>query len=62
MEVLWKKIGSQTIQFINTPTIIETSSIVGPKESQGPLATYFDQCLEDEFWEKKHGKKLKVKL
>ena len=34
-----KKIGSQTIQFINTPTILETSSIVGPKESQGPLAS-----------------------
>ena len=57
-----KKIGSQTIQFINTPTIIETSSIVGPKESQGPLATYFDQCLEDEFWGEKTWEKAESKI
>ena len=57
-----KKIGSQTIQFINTPTIIETSSIVGPKESQGPLATYFDQCLEDEFWGEETWEKAESKI
>lgn len=57
-----KHIGTQTIVFDNPPTIVETSSIVGPKESQGPLAKYFDQCLDDEFWGEKLGKKLRVKL
>ena len=45
-----KKLGTQTIKFDSPPTILETASIVGPKESNGPLAKYFDQCLEDEFW------------
>ena len=57
-----KKIGSQTIQFINTPTILETSSIVGAKESQGPLASYFDQCLEDEFWGEDTWEKAESKI
>ncbi len=41
---------------------MSTASIVGPKEAQGPLAKYFDQCLDDEFWGEKHGKKRKAKL
>ena len=41
-------IGKQTIKFENPPTIVEAASIVGPKESQGPMAKYFDQCIEDE--------------
>ena len=45
-----QKIGKQTIKFDNPPTITQTASIVGPKETDGPLAKYFDQCLEDEFW------------
>ena len=45
-----KKIGKQTISFDEPPIIVETASIVGPKESDGPLAKYFDKCLEDEFW------------
>ena len=46
----------------NGPYIIETSSIVGPKESQGPLAKYFDQCLEDEFWGEKTWEKAESKI
>lgn len=48
-----QKIGKQTIKFDNPPTILECASIVGPKESKGPLAKYFDQTLEDEFWGRK---------
>ena len=40
----------QTLKFDNPITILETGSIVGPKEENGPLAEYFDKCLEDEFW------------
>ena len=45
-----KKIGKQTIKFENPVNILNTACIVGPKESDGPLAKYFDKCLEDEFW------------
>ena len=45
-----QKLGKQTIKFDNPPTILECASIVGPKESNGPLAEYFDKCIEDEFW------------
>ena len=54
-----KRLGSQTIKFDNPITILETASIVGPKESQGPLAEYFDKCLEDEFLS--HGESYKMK-
>ena len=52
-----KKIGMQTIIMENLPYILETSSIVGPKEAAGPLAKYFDKCLEDEFWGEKTWEK-----
>ena len=54
-----KHIGNQTIQLDTPPTILETASIVGPKEGEGPLASYFDQCLEDEFWGEKTWEKIK---
>ena len=59
-----KKLGNQSIKFNNPPTITSTACIVGPKEGQGPLAKYFDQCLEDEFlgektWEKAESKIIK---
>ena len=50
------RLGEQTIKLDNPPTITDVASIVGPKEGQGPLAKYFDQCLEDEFWAKNLGK------
>lgn len=59
-----KKIGKQTIKFDTPPTITECSSIVGPKEANGPLSKYFDKTLEDEFlgektWEKAESKIIK---
>lgn len=57
-----KKIGMQTIIMENLPYILETSSIVGPKESAGPLAKYFDKCLEDEFWCEKTWEKAESKI
>ena len=56
------KIGLQTIKFYSAPYILETSSIVGPKEAEGPLAKYFDQCLEDEFWGEKTWEKAESKI
>ena len=57
-----QKIGSQTIKFDNPITILETASIVGPKEAEGPLAQYFDKCLEDEFWGEKTWEKAESKI
>lgn len=57
-----KKLGKQTIKFDNPPTILETASIVGPKELNGPLAKYFDKCLEDEFWGEETWEKAESKI
>lgn len=57
-----KKIGKQTIKFGTPPTITECSSIVGPKEANGPLAKYFDKTLEDEFWGEKTWEKAESKI
>lgn len=57
-----KRLGKQTIQFDTPPTIVETASIVGPKEAEGPMAGYFDQCLEDEFWGEKTWEKAESKI
>ncbi len=57
-----KRVGNQTIMFDTPPTLLQTASIVGPKEGQGPLAKYFDQCLEDEFWGEKTWEKAESKI
>ena len=62
MRLIMNKVGTQTIMFSNPPYILETSSIVGPKEADGPLAKYFDQCLEDEFWGEKTWEKAESKI
>ena len=41
------KIGKQTLEFKNKPKILNTASIVGPKEAQGPLSIYFDKKFDD---------------
>ncbi len=51
------RIGRQTVELENKPTIIETSSVVGVKEGKGPLRSYFDKILDDDTlgektWEK----------
>ena len=57
-----KKIGKQTISFDNPPTIVDCASIVGPKEADGPLAKFFDKCLEDEFWGEASWEKAESKI
>ena len=57
-----EKLGEQTIKFNTPPTILECASIVGPKEAQGPLAKYFDQTLDDEFWGEKTWEKAESKI
>ena len=57
-----KKIGKQTVMFDNKISILSTASIVGPKESNGPLAKHFDKCLEDEFWGENSWEKAESKM
>ena len=57
-----KKLGKQTIKFDVPPSIVSVASIVGPKEANGPLAQYFDQCLDDEFWGEKSWEKAESKI
>ncbi|WP_330381835.1 stage V sporulation protein AD [Defluviitalea phaphyphila] len=57
-----KHIGNQTIKFDLPPSIIETASIVGPKEGKGPLARYFDTILHDPLWGEKSWEKAESKL
>ncbi len=56
-----KHIGKQTAQLASPPTITETFSVVGSKEGNGPLRTYFDEIVEDntfgeDSWEKAESK------
>ena len=57
-----QKLGRQTIKFDNPITVLETASIVGPKELNGPMAKYFDKCLEDEFFGEKTWEKAESKI
>lgn len=57
-----EKLGKQTIKFNNPPIITNTACIVGPKEGEGPLANFFDKCLEDEFWGEKTWEKAESKI
>ena len=56
------KLGKQTIKFDNPITITEAASIVGPKEADGPLAKYFDKCLDNEFWGENTWEKAESKI
>lgn len=56
------QIGKQTIKFDNSPKIISYASIVGPKEGDGPLSSYFDQILDDVLWGEDTWEKAESKI
>lgn len=52
--------GEQSLAFQESPYIISSASVVGKKESEGPLGKQFDHCGEDnlfgaETWEEAEG-------
>lgn len=57
-----KRLGKKTVALPSEPHIIQTSSIVGKKEGEGPLAKYFDFILEDEYWGEKSFEKTEIKI
>ncbi|PKM52423.1 MAG: stage V sporulation protein AD [Firmicutes bacterium HGW-Firmicutes-7] len=56
------QVGTQTIKFDNMPKIVSHAAIVGPKEGEGPLASYFDQILEDVLWGEDSWEKAESKI
>lgn len=56
------KIGKQTIKLENTPKILQTASMVGPKEMKGPLSIYFDMHTDDIFYGEKSFEKAESKM
>jgi len=57
-----KRLGKKTVALTSTPHIINTASIVGKKEGEGPLAKFFDFILEDEYWGEKSFEKTEIKI
>ena len=60
-----KQWGEQSIKFDNPPAILAGASVVGPKESEGPLSKYFDQVSSDilfgqESWEKAESEMVRL--
>ena len=53
MSKLEKRLGRQTVVLESKPKIIATHSVVGKKESEGPLKDYFDDVVKDD----QNGKK-----
>ena len=60
--MLEKKVGKQTSRMQNPPSINAAASIVGPKEGKGPLADYFDETVDDEFWGENSWEKAESKF
>ena len=56
-----KRCGEQTVKLKNPPKIIATYSIVGPKEGEGPLASYFDTIVSDDLIGKDSFEKAEIK-
>ncbi len=56
------KVGNQTFKIESKPCIFATSSIVGPKEMQGPYANFFDLHVKDVFFDEKTFEKAESKM
>lgn len=54
--------GKQTVVLSNPPVVIGGAAIVGKKEGDGPLARYFDQIIDDEYFGEKTFEKAESRL
>lgn len=57
-----KRIGKRTVMLESDVAVNSFASAVGPKESGGPLAKWFDVCSEDEFLGEESFEKAESKL
>jgi stage V sporulation protein AD len=56
------KLKNQTMIFASKPFIRACSTVVGPKEGQGRLKSYFDTVLEDDYFGEKTFEKAECKM
>lgn len=56
------RLGKQTIRLDQKPVIQAWASIAGAKEGQGPLARYFDDIVEDEYFGERSFEKAESKF
>lgn len=42
------RLGKQTVKLENKPRILSTYTVVGPKEGEGPLKSYFHEILDED--------------
>ncbi len=52
----------RTIYFKNNPKIISTSSVAGPKESEGSIGKFIDTCLSDDMFGENTFEKAETKM
>ncbi len=52
-----KRIGKQTIKFQTPPSIIGNAAVVGKKEGDGPLCSFFDYVSKDSYFGEKTWEK-----
>ena len=52
-----KRLGPQTVALVSPPAVLAFASIGGKMESQGPLASYFDELEPDSFFGEKTWEK-----
>ena len=57
-----KKVGENTIKFTLPPKLISGYSIVGPKEGESPLASYFDYILKNDTFNEKTYERAERKM
>lgn len=51
--MIQKTMGAQSLAFTEAPCIISSASVVGKKESEGPLGDLFDVAGEDDLFGEK---------
>ena len=57
-----KRIGTRTVKLQQKVYLESSSSIVGPKEGEGPWGACFDQVLDDDLWGEKSWEKAETKM
>lgn len=57
-----KRMGAQTLFYGETVRIAGGSSIVSPREAEGPYADYFDQIVPDALWDEESFEKAEQKM
>jgi stage V sporulation protein AD len=55
-------LGAQTVNLLYPPGILSSATIVGKKESEGPLGEYFDEVMPDSLWGEKSWEKAECKM